>query len=260
MTKLVLIDDNPQMLAHYEDILKTDNSIVLAGIASDGRQGLDLVQKKSPDLILLDIVMPRMDGLVFLRELSKTRPAFSKPDVIVVSAVGQESVVEQAFSLGARFYVMKPFDPAELLERIHQLTDGRGTGMLTDHLPEYQVHESPKSLEERVTEILHELGVPAHIRGYQYLRDAIILTVENKEVLHSITKVLYPAVSRMNNTTPSRVERSIRHAVEISWERGKKDVLKELFGYTEDEIRRKPTNSEYIALIADQIKVRHQRR
>lgn len=260
MSKLVLIDDNPRVLAQYEDILKTDGSITVVGTASDGKQGLTLVQRKEPDLVLLDIVMPRMDGLAFLRELSVDEPGRFKPSVIVVSAVGQESVVEQAFALGARFYLMKPFDPAVLLERIHQITDGMGASLLSDQVSTYHVHEEPKQLEERVSDILHELGVPAHIRGYQYLRDAIMMTIENQEILNSVTKVLYPAVARMNTTTPTRVERSIRHAIELSWERGRKDTLEDLFGDPAGGSSRKPTNSEYIALISDRIRVRYHRR
>ena len=260
--KLVVIDDNPQMLAHYEGILKADRSIELVGKASDGRQGLELIRRKRPDLILLDMIMPRMDGLSLLRALSEFPPEFRRPEVIVVSAVGQEILAAQAFSLGARFYLMKPFEDRVLLEQIHRILgeDEYMPHIVSETPASYHNSFEPLSLEEEVSQILITLGVPAHIRGYQYLRDAIMMAVQKKEVLNLVTKVLYPAVAGMNNTTPGRVERSMRHAIELSWARGDREAIADMFGYQAGGRRGKPTNSEYIALIADKIRIREQHR
>ncbi len=262
MRRLVLIDDNPKMLRHYEDILKADRSIEVTGKALDGKQGLELIRRKKPDLILLDIIMPRMDGISMLKAMSELPPEIRRPAVIVVSAVGQEVMVEQAFSLGARFYLMKPFEDNALLEQIHQILGDEGyTAQLVSDTPAvYNSSYEPPTLEQEVSDTLITLGVPAHIRGYHYLRDAIMMAVQNKEVLNLVTKVLYPAVARMNNTTPGRVERSMRHAIELSWARGDREAISEMFGFPAGGRHGKPTNSEYIALIADKIRIREQHR
>lgn len=259
---LVLIDDNPQMLAHYEDILRADRSIVVAGKATDGRQGLEMIRKNEPDMILLDMVMPRMDGLGLLQALREFPPEIRRPEVMVVSAVGQEAMVEQAFALGASFYLMKPFEDKVLLEQIGRIlgTGSRPSQIVSDISPVYHTSYPTATLEEEVSETLLALGVPAHIRGYQYLRDAIIIAVRNKEVLNLVTKVLYPAVASMNNTTPGRVERSMRHAVELSWAKGDRASISEIFGHPAGDRLGKPTNSEFIALIADRIRIREQHR
>ena len=260
--RIVLIDDNLKMLMHYERILNADRSIEVVGKASDGRQGLELIRRKMPDLILLDMVMPRMDGLSLLRALSELPPEIRRPEVMVVSAVGQEVMIEKAFSLGARFYLMKPFEDRVLLEQMHQILGEEVTAVQTvsDASPVYHSSYEPVNLEEEVSQTLITLGVPAHIRGYQYLRDAIMMAVQNKEVLNLVTKVLYPAVAGMNNTTPGRVERSMRHAIELSWARGDRAVISDMFGFPAGGRRGKPTNSEYIALIADKIRIREQHR
>lgn len=262
MRRVVLVDDNPQMLMHYEDILRADRSIEVAGKASDGRTGLELIRRKRPDIVLLDMIMPRMDGLSLLKALSQFPPEMKRPEVIVVSAVGQEIMVEQAFSLGARFYLMKPFDDNVLLGQIHRILgeDDYSVQIVSDAPASYNSSREPLTLEEEVSETLISLGVPAHIRGYQYLRDAIMMAVQNKDVLNLVTKVLYPAVARMNNTTPGRVERSMRHAIELSWARGDREAIADMFGYPVASKHGKPTNSEYVALIADKIRIREQHR
>ena len=168
MRRLVLIDDNPKILRHYEEILKADKSIEVAGKALDGKQGLELIRRKKPDLILLDIIMPRMDGISMLKAMSELPPEIRRPEVIVVSAVGQEVMVEQAFSLGARFYLMKPFEDSVLLEQVHQsLGDDRYTAQIVSDTPAvYNSSYEPPTLEQEVSETLITLGVPAHIRGY----------------------------------------------------------------------------------------------
>ena len=180
----------------------------------------------------------------------------------MISAIGKENITENAFNLGAMYYIMKPFENDMILRRIHQVTERQilqpvhtQKSRQTDYTTEYR----EKNLETDVTNIIHEIGVPAHIKGYQYLRDAIIMSVDNREVINSITKVLYPTIAKMNKTTPSRVERAIRHAIEVAWSRGKMDTI-ELFGYTIHTGKGKPTNSEFIALIADKIRLEYKNR
>lgn len=181
----------------------------------------------------------------------------------MISAIGKENITENAFNLGAMYYIMKPFENDMILRRIHQVTERQilqpghtQKNRQTDYTTEYR----EKNLETDVTNIIHEIGVPAHIKGYQYLRDAIIMSVDNREVINSITKVLYPTIAKMNKTTPSRVERAIRHAIEVAWSRGKMDTIDELFGYTIHTGKGKPTNSEFIALIADKIRLEYKNR
>ena len=187
----------------------------------------------------------------------KKHPAF-----IVVSAVGQEQITEDAFNLGANYYIMKPFDNKMLLSRIKHIKQSRDTRV--KELRKVNAYEDKstyfeRNLEADVTNIIHEIGVPAHIKGYQYLRDAIILSVNDMEMLNSITKILYPTIAKKHQTTPSRVERAIRHAIEVAWSRGKMDTIDELFGYTVSTGKGKPTNSEFIALIADKIRLEYKK-
>ena len=189
----------------------------------------------------------------------KKTPAF-----IVVSAVGQERITEDAFNLGAEYYMLKPFDNQVLLNRIKNLRRGNDR-RIRENVHQNIVKEDTaaymtRNLESDVTNIIHEIGVPAHIKGYQYLRDAIILSVNDIEMLNSITKILYPTIAKKYQTTPSRVERAIRHAIEVAWSRGKMDTIDALFGYTVSTGKGKPTNSEFIALIADKIRLEYKNR
>ena len=182
------------------------------------------------------------------------------PYFIVVTAVGQEKITEDAFNKGANYYVMKPFNNEILLDRIKTVRKvfRNHERKIEEVIENTQIRED--DLENRVTDMLHEIGIPAHIKGYHYLRDAIIMSVEDMDVLNAITKVLYPTVAKKYQTTSSRVERAIRHAIEVAWSRGKLDTLDELFGYTVSNGKGKPTNSEFIALIADTIQLEYKHR
>ena len=186
-----------------------------------------------------------------------------KPAFIVISAVGQEKTTEDAFELGADYYILKPFDRDTVLKRIKRARVKRPGFPVKIKAAETNVNEKEyleRNLETDVTNIIHEVGVPAHIKGYQYLRDAIIMSVTDMEMLNSITKILYPTIAKQHQTTPSRVERAIRHAIEVAWSRGKMDTIEELFGYTVSGGKGKPTNSEFIALIADKIRLEYKNR
>ena len=222
-----------------------------------------MIVNHEPDVVLLDIVMPKLDGLSVMDKIKNDRNVKKHPAFIMISAIGQEKITEDAFALGADYYIMKPFDNETVLKRIKHVRN-RGGQVFGEskRVNPYEKGEeyTGQSLESDVTNIIHEIGVPAHIKGYQYLREAIIMSVKDIEMLNSITKILYPTIAKLYQTTPSRVERAIRHAIEVAWSRGKMDTIDELFGYTISNGKGKPTNSEFIALIADKIRLEYKRR
>ena len=225
----------------------------------DGEKALVAFDTYHPNLVLLDLMLPGIDGYQVCREIR----ARANTPIIMLSAKGEVFDKVLGLELGADDYIMKPFENDMILRRIHQVTERQilqpghtQKNRQTDYTTEYR----EKNLETDVTNIIHEIGVPAHIKGYQYLRDAIIMSVDNREVINSITKVLYPTIAKMNKTTPSRVERAIRHAIAVAWSRGKMDTIDELFGYTIHTGKGKPTNSEFIALIADKIRLEYKNR
>lgn len=260
---VAIADDNERILDLLGEIISSDEELKLVGKANNGEDMYHLIKEKQPDVVLLDLIMPKMDGLSVMEMVSNDKGLKKHPDFIVVTAVGQERITEDAFKKGASYYIMKPFNNEMVLNRIkhanqvirHELKPQvtAGTGAVMDNRPE-------PNLEGRVTDMIHEIGIPAHIKGYHYLRDAIIMAVEDMDVLNAITKVLYPTVAKKHQTTASRVERAIRHAIEVAWSRGKLDTLDDLFGYTVSNGKGKPTNSEFIALIADTIRLEYKNR
>ena len=257
---IAIADDNERIVNLLGAIIKEDNDLELVGQADNGKDIYNIIKEKEPDVVLLDIIMPKVDGLTVMEKVNQDRTMKKHPAFIVVSAVGQERITEDAFNLGAYYYIMKPFDNDMILNRIKHIRN-QATGRVRD-IRKFSANEnkgdySEKNLEMDVTNIIHEIGVPAHIKGYQYLRDAIIMSVEDMEMLNSITKILYPTIAKKHQTTPSRVERAIRHAIEVAWSRGKMDTIDELFGYTVSTGKGKPTNSEFIALIADKIRLEY---
>lgn len=255
---IAVADDNERILDLLTTIIKSDKQLELVGQADNGRDMYDIIRDKKPDVVLLDIIMPKMDGLTMMEKVSRDESIKQKPSFIVVSAVGQDRITEDAFSLGAAYYIMKPFDNEVILNRIKSVRAVTAPGREVKSQQSY-VGKQPeeRNLELDVTSIIHEIGVPAHIKGYQYLRDAIMFSVEDVEMLNSITKILYPTIAKKHQTTASRVERAIRHAIEVAWSRGKMDTIDMLFGYTVNNGKGKPTNSEFIALIADKIRLEY---
>jgi len=202
--------------------------------------------------------MPKMDGLKVLEEINKAESSLKKPAFIILTALGQEEVMEEAIGLGAEYVILKPFERTSLIKKIRQIKNGKLLSDQEKFIKLEEEHQDEKyRLEIIVTNVIHEIGVPAHIKGYQYLRDSIIMSVNDMDILNSITKQLYPTIAKMHNTTPSRVERAIRHAIEVAWNRGKMDTINELFGYSIQAGKGKPTNSEFIALIADKIRLEY---
>lgn len=257
---VAIADDNERMLSLLESLISTDKDLSVVGKAKDGEEACQIIKRKQPDVVLLDLIMPKMDGLTVMEQISRDKSIHKQPSFIIVTAVGQERITEDAFNRGANYYIMKPFNNEMLLNRIKSV---RNTELVHAKKPEEIIENTGQEedrLENRVTDMLHEIGIPAHIKGYHYLRDAIMMAVDDMDVLNAITKVLYPTVAKKYQTTSSRVERAIRHAIEVAWNRGKLDTLDRLFGYTVSNGKGKPTNSEFIALIADTIQLEYKHR
>ena len=253
---VAIADDNERILDMLGEIIEQDQDLNLIGKADNGEDIYHLIKEKKPDVVLLDLIMPKMDGLSVMEKVNMDEQITKRPEFIIVTAVGQERITEDAFRKGASYYVMKPFHNDMILSRIKDA----GNGERKNSSESESRNAVSKKQETRVTDMIHEIGIPAHIKGYHYLRDAIIMAVDDMDVLNAITKVLYPTIAKMHQTTASRVERAIRHAIEVAWSRGKLDTLDELFGYTVSNGKGKPTNSEFIALIADTIRLENKNR
>ena len=264
---ILIADDNADFVTTLVDHLSKENDMEVIGVARDGKEACEKVLASKPDVLLLDVIMPYLDGLGVLEKLNKELIE-NMPTCIMLSAVGQTKITQKAISLGAEYYVVKPFDIEVLINRIRDIKNYKPTPTsnadncyaIRDNRAKYiELSEIDKknqeNLEALVTNIIHEIGVPAHIKGYQYLREAIILAVNNEEIINAVTKSLYPLLAKKYETTPSRVERAIRHAIEVAWNRGEIAVHDKIFGYTVNSNKGKPTNSEFIALIADKIRL-----
>lgn len=258
---VLIADDNEDFCDILSEYLERQQDIEVVGIAKDGLEAVELISQKAPDVVVLDIIMPHLDGLGVLEKLN-TINLEKFPKIIILSAVGQDRITQRAINLGADYYVIKPFDFEVFIERIRQ-TMGNSTANVEKKRPAViNQHKSlinnSRSLEAEITNIIHEIGVPAHIKGYLYLREAITMVVGNVELLSAVTKELYPSIAKKYNTTASRVERAIRHAIEVAWSRGKVDTINNLFGYTINTDKGKPTNSEFIAMVADKLRLEQQ--
>lgn len=262
--RILIADDNDDFRATLGEYLNKDSELEVIKAARDGEEAYDNIIKLKPDVALLDVIMPHLDGLGVLEKLSKSKLE-SVPICIMVSAVGQDKITQKAMSLGASYYVIKPFDINVLIQRIKEIKnynpeDLRKTAITLgkEHKEQYinvNTKKTGDNIEALVTNVIHEVGVPAHIKGYQYLREAIMMGIENIEVINQITKQLYPDIASKYDTTPSRVERAIRHAIEVAWGRGDQKIVENIFGYTVSADKGKPTNSEFIAMIADKLRL-----
>lgn len=241
----MLTEDGGEALHELAGILRSKNCEV-STVGKDGTLVIERLQQgEIPDVILMDGFMPRLDALGVLREMDSMRLE-KRPMVMVLSSTDNQRFESEVLASGADYYFLKPYNPSMLAERIVQFASIHNSS---------SVKNGVKDLDVVVSQIMHQIGVPAHIRGYQYLREAIILSVNDSEMISSVTKILYPTVAKTFKTTPSRVERAIRHAIEVAWDRGDVDVLSSYFGYTIQNERGKPTNSEFIAMISDNLKL-----
>ncbi len=251
---VLIADDNTELTRELSEYFSSQPDITVCGIANDGEEAVGLIAETSPDAVILDMVMPKLDGLGVLRRL-QTLSLAKKPSVVVYSISALARTVETAISLGADYYLLKPQSPERICEIIREFAQAPKPGITAVPAPAKSARKEECDLETLVTEFIHELGVPAHIKGYQYIRSAIIMVVENMDLLNFITKQLYPEIAKAYNTTASRVERAIRHSIEVAWSRGKPETMNEIFGYTIHTGKGKPTNSEFIAMVADRIRL-----
>ncbi|SFI57581.1 two-component system, response regulator, stage 0 sporulation protein A [Paenibacillus sp. UNC496MF] len=262
--EVLLADDNREFTTLLSEYISEQNDMVVTGVAYNGEEVLRILEETRPDVLILDIIMPHLDGLGVLERLREMNLP-QMPKIIMLTAFGQENITQKAVQLGASYYILKPFDMEILANRIRQLV-GNPTVISSSYTTTSSA-SAPKSnvvpiakgknLDANITSIIHEIGVPAHIKGYQYLREAITMVYNNIEILGAITKTLYPAIAEKFKTTPSRVERAIRHAIEVAWTRGNIDSISHLFGYTINISKSKPTNSEFIAMVADKLRIEH---
>lgn len=248
--RIILADDNIEFCDVLKSYLDLQDGLEVVSVAYDGIDAYTKVCSEKPDLVLMDGIMPKLDGMGLLEKIKNNDLISDDTFCIMLSAMTQEKITQRALELGIDYYIAKPFDMSSLVKRIKEIVNNNTS-------PSKKGDTSNKSfnLEEKVTKTLHEIGVPAHIRGYQYMRESIMMAVDDMDVLNYITKELYPAIASKCNTTPSRVERAIRHAIEVAWSRGTLEAKDNVFGYIISSNKGKPTNSEFIAIIADKLRL-----
>lgn len=236
---IVIADDNSALCESIRQYLNSQDGFEVVGIAQNGVKAIELVTKQQPDLLLLDIVMPELDGFGVLASLEG-----KKPTVIMMSQLATDGFVQKAMQYGASYFLAKPFDYNALVRVINNFTSSQ---------PRAQQTKKNKNLDEKIANLFISVGIPAHIKGYQFLREAIKMTIETPEIINSITKRLYPGIAEHYQTSPSKVERAIRHAIEVAWNRGKIENINNVFGIKIYSPNDKPTNGEFIALVADKL-------
>lgn len=261
--KILIADDNLDFVSTLITYFNSQEDVEVVATAKDGQEAYNKIIMERPQVALLDVIMPHLDGLGVLEKLVASNVEL--PICVMLSAVGQDNVTAQAINLGAQYYILKPFKIDVLMKRIRELVEKpvpkqSKPAIITKEVKNNYVdinNQASKEeiLEIKVTNIIHEIGVPAHIKGYQYLRDGIMMAVNNIEIINQITKQLYPDLAKKYKTTPSRVERAIRHAIEVAWNRGQIETVDAIFGYTVNSSKGKPTNSEFIAMVADKLRL-----
>lgn len=242
--RVLLADSDSEFCARMAAALENAGDMELAGIAEDGAKALAAVGELKPDLLIIDLVLPVMDGIMVLSRLHEQGQ--TAPATVVLSAFASPQAGAECTALGVDMFLRKPMEAETVCERIRMWRTGK---------QEAEKSGEAVALEVRVTEVIHQIGVPAHIKGYQYLREAIMMAVEDMDAVSAITKVLYPSIAKKFRTTSSRVERAIRHAIEVAWDRGDIETLQSYFGYTVSGVKGKPTNSEFISMIADRLRL-----
>ena len=245
-TCVIIADNSEEFCSSLTAALHQTDRFRVVDTAGDGERAIKLVTERKPDILVLDMMLAKKDGISVLKAISTME---RKPTVLATSGFITDYVASAAANLGVRYLMLKPCDTGALVERMEEIRGGENQRVPAGR------HTGQQNIETMVTNIIHEIGVPAHIKGYQYLREAIIIAVEDMDVINAITKILYPQVAKTFQTTPSRVERAIRHAIEVAWDRGDLDTLQRFFGYTVSNTKGKPTNSEFIALIADKLQL-----
>lgn len=255
--RVLIADDNEDFCTMLNDYFSEQSDLEVVGIANNGVEAIEQVVSLQPDVIILDIIMPHLDGLGVLEKI-KGMDLTPDPKVVILTAFGQERVTKEALELGADYYVLKPFNMEVLVDRIRQLNSSR---VNISRVIRASAPPVKRDLEDVITGVLLEVGVPAHIKGYMFLKEAITLVINDMDIINSVTKCLYPAIAERFDTTPSRVERAIRHAIESAWNgRNNIQAVNKFFRYSIRNDKGKPTNSEFIALIADNIRISQKER
>ena len=257
--KLLIADSNHELLTQMKSFFDAKSDIELIATASDGTEALEKIRQYHPDVVLMDLVLPGLDGIGLLKAINSL-PRSHRPVIMVMSGTRREHITNLCMQLGADYFMIKPCENETLYERIKllcipQISQGKLHEMIPSDGNSSGDRPSDRAIEITVTKTIHSVGVPANIKGYQYLRDAIIMSIKDTELINAVTKQLYPRVANRHNTSPSRVERAIRHAIEVACIRGNEEELYKLFGYTVSNNKGKPTNSEFIAMIADKLRL-----
>lgn len=263
--KLLIADNSEFARKKLREFLQKNQEIDLLNVVDNGKDAYHSIIDDTPDLVLIDVILPVMDGFTVIEKTNGNRSIRKKPAFIIMSSMGNQSMVEYACKLGVTYYMMKPYNLDGMMHRIMQaakfhMEDEKSVKRLERKYlrQEYGMGDYiENTLENDVTDIIREIGIPAHIKGYQYIREAIMMTVNDMNLLNYITKLLYPTIAKKYKTTSSSVERAIRHAIEVAWNKGQIDVLEDMFGYTISAGKGKPTNSEFIALIADKLRLQY---
>lgn len=251
-TRILIADENTELRRSMKEAL-VKYGYRFVDDASNGEDALTMIAKNTYDVVVCDVWLSRIDGIGLIRQVSSMSFVPEMPPAFIVAAtVVNQNIFVEATKAGAALCLPKPIDLDGLGEHISNIAKSREDGLLTD-----DGGATPADIESQVTKIIHQIGVPAHIKGYQYLRSAIMMTIKDSDIINSVTKVLYPSVAKKFDTTTSRVERAIRHAIEVAWDRGDIDTLNSYFGYTVQNSRGKPTNSEFIAMIADNLRLKY---
>lgn len=248
--RVLIADEDTEFRKLLAETLCRDNHIEIVGSFAEGKGLTQRILDSAPDVLLIDIILPGVDGLTVLRELNDAAPA-KMPIIFVLSGFASQETTAECNALNVSFYLRKPVDLQALAQRVCRYGGQRNFSRTTA----VRIPNEDLEIEMRVTNIIHQIGVPAHIKGYQYLREAIIMTIHDMEAINAITKILYPTVAKKFKTTSSRVERAIRHAIEVAWDRGDVDTLQEYFGFTVSGTKGKPTNSEFISMVADRLRL-----
>lgn len=252
--KILIADDNSHQLAQCMAYLKEQQDVEVIGMATDGLEAWECLENNTVDVLIMDLILPKLDGFGVLERLA-SRTDVSGPDIMVLSALSQESVIRRACEMGVKYYMIKPFDIETLYHRIIDLHNGRTPIRKPTVAAEPGQRVKVSSRDERITGVFLTIGIPAHIKGYHYLREAVKTVMDDGDVINRITKELYPAVAKRFSATPSKVERAIRHAIEVAWARGRIENINSIFGYNIYNKHDKPTNGEFIALIADKLRL-----
>lgn len=246
--KVLMIDDNVQLVEAVKEYFKCSKLIEISSVAYDGETGYEAVLKQTYDVIILDLIMPNKDGMYVLEKMKENN---LNKKVIVATSYNAEEVIREVSEYGVNYYILKPFDFTDLEKKIISSCNNKKESKSIDF--------KYNNLQIAITKILHELGIPSHIKGYQYIRDGVGMVFDNPDIIGGITKELYPELASKFDTTVSRVERAIRHAIEVSWNRGNWDLMEEIFGNSVDIDRAKPTNSEFIVTVADKLRLDYNR-